>query len=77
MSSKDAEGMANSVDPDQTDLTGAIWFESTLSVWKHKINATSRVLLHMIVLVWRSQNMLQITLFFIMRKPAFGVVQPG
>ena len=36
-----------------------------MSVRKHKIIAVSQVLLNMIVLVWRSQNMLQITLFFI------------
>ena len=53
--------MANSVDPDQPDLTVC----PGMSVRKHKIIAVSRVLLHMIVLVWRSQNMLQITLFFI------------
>ena len=81
MSSNEEEGMANSVDSDQPDLTGAIWSESTLFVQaclsENKIIAVSRVLLHMIVLVWRSQNMLQITLLFIKRKPAFGVVHRG
>ena len=32
ISSNDVEGMANSVVPDQPDLTGAIWSESTLFI---------------------------------------------
>ena len=50
-------------------LTGTLSLNTNkqtgMSVRKHKIIAVSRVLLNMIVLVWRSQNMLQITLFFI------------
>ena len=30
MCPNDAEGIANSVDPDQTDLRGAVWYGSAL-----------------------------------------------
>ena len=50
MSPNDADGMANSVDPDQTPPLGAVWSGSTLfaqahlsenlgSLWYHFINA--------------------------------------
>ena len=60
MSPNDADGMANSVDPDQTAPRGAVWSESALfaqaylsenlgSLWYSEVQA---VLNHSICIFW-------------------------
>ena len=75
--------MGNSVDPDQPDLTGAIWSESTLFVQACLSENIRSLRYHESYYIWLylfgDLKICCKSLFslFIMRKPAFGVVQPG